>query len=233
MTRPKLFSKVVVLENDEEFKGLPISIEYLLKTKDIKDKDKEIWYWFSEDFRQHTQGCITRFDVLCNSSFFISQPSFCGFGNSFDKYVNIFFALYERGIKLSLGVIYANFYWYIVGWIGGKHRESEKIKSLNLLRMCLEYHDIYYTEKILVNESETFEQIFTAVTYSSLMENIFIDGDKVRIKEKGQIVELEYVYLSDKIEHCAFVYNDGIPDDKRRDLGKPIREYKRHEIEKV
>ena len=224
--------KIVVLENDQQFQGLPLPLQ------DIYDEhtgDKEVWWWFGEDVRQNTQACLAKFRELAPNCVFITQPSFVGVGNSFDGKLFLFKNLASLGIKIKVNIVYApDFYWFLIGWLGSKHDKNSRTEALQTLKFCVEYHDIGYSSKPYGNpDSLDIDTLFTALTWDSLMENYFQKGDLVKLKSSGEIVKLTYAYLSDKEERCDFSIDDGIPDEKRRELNMPIKHIRRNKIEKI
>ncbi len=224
-------SKLVVLENDIEHQGLPECIKDILD--EHKETPHEIWWWFGEDVRQNPEKSISKFKSLAPDSFFISQPSFVGYGNSFDGKLFLFKKLMDFGVKISLGIAYyPDFYWFLINWMGEQRRPSVRIELFDQLKACLEFHEISYASPVDIQCTDADQlSLFKRLTWKDLMQNYFQRGDNVLIKETGVVVKLESVYLGNALEHCTFWYDDGI--DRSNGKRIPIPELKRTEIEKV
>ena len=228
----KSFDKLVVLENDIEHQGLPDSMQDILDEN--KHTEHQIWWWFGEDVRQNPEKSMMQFNALAANSLFITQPSFVGYGNSFEGKLFLFKKLMEVGIKISIGIAYyPNFYWFLINWLGDiqSRPKVDRQRLFEDLKACVNYHDIYYADSVeLKTTDKRLLDCFLKLTWDDLMVNYFEKGMEVRIKATGEVVKLEFVYFSDKPERFTFCYDDGIDRKEKR---VPIPQLGLSEIEKI
>ena len=84
------FNKIVILENDEERQGLPDSMQAIIDHDTTHEIEKQVWWWFGEDVRQNTEQSFAKFKALAPDTLFFTNPSFAGYGNSFDGKLFLF-----------------------------------------------------------------------------------------------------------------------------------------------
>jgi len=190
------YNKFLILENDIEEKGLPNILKQVVK--DHPNIRSEVWWWFNQDMRQNQVECFKKFSKLKNETFILTYPSFIGWDRSFEEQLYVFDELAETNIKLRIGVIHEDFYWYIINWLhGNKFNKTRMNSHIRRLKHILKFHEIYYvkTEDINYKHVNIFEKL-ERLTWSSLEENYFVDTLQVRIKTSKEIRKIAFVSIN-------------------------------------
>lgn len=200
----KDFTKFLILENDIEHQGLPDTLKRI--TEAWTEIPYEVWWWFSEDIRQHADQCLDRFKNLEPGTVILSNPSFAGYGNSFTGKLHLFAVLKSQGIKLDMVIVYyPNFFDYVLNWFyeTASKPKVEREKQRNLLKEVLEYHNVTYVTfealtdaTIRAKELPEFFSITTPLTYELIIDKYYSEKSKVRQISTGRIVEVFYVSIN-------------------------------------
>jgi len=214
------YNKFLVLENNIQQQGLPNIIEEVLHYH--PEMQKEVWWFFSQDMRQNEEKCFEKLSKLTNETFIITYPSFMEWFSSFEEQLYIFDKLIDRNIKLRIGVIHQDFYWYIIKWLhGDKHNKTNMNKYIRMLKRILKFHEIYHAKynEIHFKHEGIFEKL-KRVTWLSLEENYYREFEKLKVKATGEVEDIKFIYI-----------NPDDPEKSMIELGG--KEYKLNEIEKV
>jgi len=190
--------KFLILENDIEQQGLP---DFLQDVLDInKEIPYKVWWWFGEDVRQNPEKSFERFSNIDSDTFILTNPSFVGYGNSFEGKLNLFCKLMELGIKIRIGVIYyPDFYWFLVKWLHDRGcyvgSQKEKDKEIAKLKACLDYHEIYSIKFDTILNDVPIKEAIKRLTWGWLSELYF--KDKSTVYHKGVKREVGYVHINE------------------------------------
>lgn len=190
-------NKVLILENDSEFQGLPTVLKDIVEEND--HLKFETWFWFGEDVRQNTEKSFKRFAALQPDTMLLTYPSFVGVGNSFEGKLRLFAALMEKGIKIKISVIfYPDFYWYLVKWANDMMDPRKKKVDIETLKLVLQYHEIYTIKYLDVHRShqKTDFNELKRLTWEDLSKHCFLRKEKVKVVKTGEVYPLMYVHIN-------------------------------------
>ncbi len=196
----KDFNKILVLENDIEHQGLPDQIDNVIHSI---GKPHDVWWWFGEDVRQNTERSLKRFAEITPDTLVMTQPSFVGYGNTFEGKLALFAKLAEMNVRLMLGIVYyPDFYLYVLYWL---HRldKKERERYIPMLKLALESHEIYCVDwmEIYVHNAK-FSDCIKQLTWEDISKNYYDKKiDRVRIKSTGEVFKIGYVSIDkEKLE---------------------------------
>lgn len=238
----KGFKKILVLENDIEKQGLPNIIEDILEASSTP---YDVWWWFSQSIRQHSAEGIQRFAETHGNTFYLSYPSFVGWDNSFEDKLHLFKVLKEHGIKLNIGIChYPNFFNYLVKKMYEFNRKTyiEDLECYNILKECVEFHNIYDINYLSVRSSDNIENELKLITWEDLSKYFFKckeskkdkDFDSVKVLATGEIYPVYHVSIDKENINESYLnlyiegdYNSKFKfSDLERFVPKPKRKYK-------
>lgn len=177
-----IYDKILVLENDIEFQGLPSILKHILIDATIPHK---VWWNFD-----NTSDDDTYLHLLNDKTLLLAYPSFAGPGNTLENKLFFFLKLKEAGIKINLCVIYyTDFYWYILQWLNDYNfNKAKKKNKLQLLKEILDFHNITYIKYMDATlKNNVIEEHSIKITYDSIIENYFETDSNVKIKETGEV----------------------------------------------
>lgn len=233
-------TRCTILENDEDYE----SLDHLLKRViEMHPNTKfDIWYRFKDSFHWGMEENMARLTKLGKDKdhIFLSYPSFVGYNNNLNDWINLFdrlssdFNFKSKFLLFYYGNIYFEFLYQMryntISQMRNPRNIDEKIKTV------LENNELYWAEYTDAYSADNLEEIkFNQVTYDSLANNLYKRGEKVRIKESGKICEVVYQHVGDDRSLVDVIINYDL--DERLNSGKTTTdEYKTfmtHEIEKI
>lgn len=136
----KAFDHVLVLENDE--KEIPSSLQRVL-SKQHKDTRIEYWFGFNISLSNDPLYVFDKLKEEATSAFIVTQPSFVGYDNEFQKYVYLFLKLIDKEIKLDIAILFNNEFKQLLIEFINQNVNASKLEVLrDQIKSILEYHSI-------------------------------------------------------------------------------------------
>lgn len=237
----KNIKRVTILENDRLHKHCPLSHVLTDAMEAYPNTTYTVWDWFYEDVRQNTEKSFARLKELSADTDheFLVYTNFVGAGNGISSWVGFLNKLHHAGIRLKINLIFST------GKDGDtldnavrkemfsyKGYQTCSMKTDNLLT-ALDSHEIKFQGVVdTMLNSETPLEHFQPITRETIMSKYFKKGDKARVIETGEILEVTYSFYWNKGGHIDLCVNPEL-DAQEGWFPEAYKQFEVEQLEKI